>query len=54
MKFGTRLFLGIGIVILDIITIGIPLAAFVIGYVIIFRPAWFQYYVNKVYSDVDD
>ena len=45
-----RILWAAGIVIVDLLTIGIPLAAFVAAYVILTKPAWFREWINKVYE----
>lgn len=50
MTNNERLIWAIAIVIIDFLTIGIPLAALAAAYVLIARPVWFKNWVEKIYS----
>lgn len=51
MNANQRLLLAIGIVLIDIFTIGIPLTAFFAAYVILQRPLWFRQWIDKLYEE---
>jgi len=39
-----------GIVVVDLITVGIPLGSILLAYVLIAKPKWFKEMVDKVYK----
>ncbi len=52
MRLVDRLVLTLLIVIVDALAFAIPLAALVIAYVLLTRPAWFRAWVDRIYRDV--
>ena len=51
MKKDTKeVFIAVGIVLVDFVTVGIPLAALVLAYVILAKPKWFKEMVDEVYK----
>jgi hypothetical protein len=51
MTFGGRLLWASAVVLVDLITIGIPLTAMFAAYVLLARPAWFRDWINELYTD---
>lgn len=45
-----RLLLALGIVLIDLLTIGVPLCAFGLAYVIVARPVWFRNWITQLYE----
>mgnify|MGYP001567229649 CR=1 FL=1 len=41
----------LGILVVDFLTIGVPLAACVMAYVILARPTWFKAAVDRLYAE---
>lgn len=52
MRFVDRLTLALLLVLGDTLVLVIPLAALLIAYVLLARPAWFRDWVDRVYRDV--
>jgi hypothetical protein len=51
VTLGKRLGLAAAIVVLDLVTVAVPIAAFALAYVIIARPRSFLEWVLRVYDD---
>jgi len=51
VTLGTRLGLAVAIVVLDLVAIAVPIAAFAIAYVIVARPRGFLEWVLRLYDD---
>lgn len=50
MNTTERIVMAVLIVVVDILTFGIPLTAFFAAYILIQRPVWFREWMNKVYE----
>lgn len=51
MRWSQRLGLALTIVVVDLVTIGVPLTAFLAAGVLLARPAWFPGFVVRLYTD---
>jgi hypothetical protein len=50
MRLAERLFWALLIVVVDAVAFAVPLAALVIAYVVLARPAWFRKWVGRLYD----
>jgi hypothetical protein len=50
MKVSERSMWACGIVLADLFILVLPLAALLLAYVLVSRPAWFKQWVDKVYA----
>lgn len=50
MSGATRVLLAAGIVIVDVVTVGLPLAAIFAAYVLVARPRFFRAWVTRLYG----
>ena len=51
MSLERRMLIAASLLFVDVIIFFIPMAAIFLGYIILFRPKWFQIWVNeKIYS----
>jgi hypothetical protein len=51
MRLTERLIWALLIVIVDAVAFAVPLAALVIAYVLLTRPAWFREWVERLYHE---
>lgn len=51
MKQNERWLLAIAVLLVDVVTIGIPLTAIFAAYILITRPPWFRDWALKLYQD---
>ncbi len=51
MKTTERIFYALLILLFDLVVFFLPLAAFLIAYVLLVRPPWFPELVEKIYQD---
>jgi len=51
MRLADRLIWASLIFIVDLLAFALPLAALLIGYVLLARPPWFRDWVERLYSD---
>lgn len=49
MRLAQRLFLALLIVVVDTAAFAVPLAALLLAYVVLVRPAWFRGWVDRLY-----
>lgn len=48
---GSRIVTALAILIADLVTIGLPLAAVFLAYVLLARPKWVKRFVEELYQD---
>jgi hypothetical protein len=51
MRLTERLIWALLIVVVDAVAFAVPLAALVIAYVVVARPAWFREWVERLYRE---
>jgi len=51
MRLAERLIWALFIVVVDVAAFAVPLAALLIAYVLLARPAWFREWVGRLYDE---
>ncbi len=48
---GSRIVIALAILIVDLVTVGVPLAAIFLAYALLARPKWLRRFVEELYQD---
>ena len=48
MSYGQRIFLSIGIILIDLFIFFLPLTALFLVYIIMYNPPWFKEFLQKI------